>query len=101
MAGIFILLVKFDFHGEQHPAFDIEKVGCHLIETCQVPQIELFGMVEVFQKLIGNLRYGDIIDIYLRFLDKKKQKVERTVKTGSVEGFAIEVGHSFSLYHGF
>lgn len=94
-----VLLIEFEIDRKQHSALDIQKVGSHLVELGEIPELDnCLRILEVGEKLLGDLPDGNIINIYFGFLDEKEQKIQRTFENRSMERFSIALLLCCSLH---
>ena len=65
----------------QHgPAFDFKQCGGNHQEITGFIHVQVRGIPDDFQILIGDFADKDIPDINLRFSDQRQEQVQRTVK---------------------
>ncbi len=82
-----ILEILAFLDGEHHDALDFHERGGHDEELTGNIDIERFELMNVLDVLLGDVSYGDIVDVDLIAFDEVHKKVERAVK--DIEFYAV------------
>ena len=78
-----------DLAGEEHAALDQHKLACHAQEFNGKFNIKFLRACDVFDILVADERYRNILDLYLVFVYEIQKKVERTFEFFKLIGYSF------------
>src|SRR5690625_491489 len=80
-SDLFIQLFIFgSFNRQHHPGFDRHKKAGHVDKFTGYIQVQLFHKTNILQKLPGDMRDGDIVNIQFITPYKEQEKIQRPLK---------------------
>ena len=62
---------------QQHLRLDLDQRRRHEDELAAQVDVQLFGLAEIVQVLVGDLRYRDVVDADLLLADQIEQQINR------------------------
>ncbi len=80
LAVLFGVNLRLLLDGQQFPAFDIHQRGGHHQKLAGDFQVQHPHRFDVFNKLGGQLREIDFVNVHLLLLDQVKEQIKRAFK---------------------